>query len=208
MGSDRRQSLFIKDVWPKAKLGLFCEFFYNPFGQDVGFDPEFSSKDRSDICRMRLKNINNLLHFEFADAGISPTLWQAHTFPKSFQSKITVVHDGIDTSTLVPKSDISMTLNGNIVLTNKSEVITFVNRNLEPYRGYHIFMRALPEILKRRPSARVLIVGGDGVSYGKRDSSGKKWKDIFISEVRNSISDEDWSRVHFLGNIPYQTFIS
>ena len=202
------ESLFLKDVWPKAKVGLFCEFFYNPSGQDVGFDPEFSSKDLADIGRMRLKNINNLMHFEFADAGISPTQWQASTFPKSFQSKITVVHEGIDTSILLPKSNISMTLNGNIVLTKTSEVITFVNRNLEPYRGYHIFMRALPEVLKRRPNAKVLIVGGDGISYGKMHSSGQKWKDIFINEIRQNITDEDWSRVYFLGRIPYQTFIS
>ena len=86
-------------------------------------------------------------------------------------------------------------------------MITFVNRNLEPYRGYHIFMRALPEILKRRPNARVLIVGGDDVSYGARPESGEKWKDIFANEVRGQISDADWARVHFLGNIPYQHFV-
>jgi len=93
------------------------------------------------------------------------------------------------------------------VLTRKDDVITFVNRNLEPYRGYHIFMRALPEILKRRPKARVLIVGGEDISYGARPENGRKWKDIFIQEVRVKISQADWARVHFLGNIPYQHFI-
>jgi len=159
------------------------------------------------VCRLRLKNLNNLLHFEVADAGISPTHWQASTFPEPFRSKITVVHDGIDTVSVAPNPNVSLTLNGNLVLTKQDEVITFVNRNLEPYRGYHIFMRALPEILKRRPKARVLIVGADDVSYGARPENGQKWKDIFAKEVRPLISDADWSRVHFLGNVPYTAFI-
>ena len=201
------ESLFLKDVWPNARLGIYCEFYYHPDEADVGFDPEFPSKDVGEVCRLRLKNLNNLLHFEVVDAGISPTQWQASTFPEPFRSKITVVHDGIDTEAVAPNQAVSLTLNSDIKLTRADEVITFVNRNLEPYRGYHIFMRALPELLKRRPNARVLIVGADDVSYGARPEGGKKWKDIFASEVRPQISAADWSRVHFLGHISYQLFI-
>ncbi len=204
------ESLFLKDVWPNAKLGIYCEFFYHAQGVDVGFDPEVPPTDAGDVCRLRLKNLNNLLHFEVADAGISPTHWQASTFPEPFRSQITVVHDGIDTQAVVPKAQASLTLNtasGSLILTKSDEIITFVNRNLEPYRGYHIFMRALPELLKRRPNARVLIVGGDDVSYGARPKNGQKWKEIFASEVRPQISDADWNRLHFLGNVPYQHFI-
>ena len=201
------ESLFLKDVWPQAKLAIYCEFYYHPRGADVGFDPEFPAEDAGEVCRLRLKNLNNLLHFDVADAAISPTHWQASTFPEPFRSKITVVHDGIDTEAVAPNPAVTMTLNGNIQLTRADEVITFVNRNLEPYRGYHIFMRALPELLKRRPQARVLIVGADDVSYGARPAEGKKWKDIFASEVRPQISDAGWARVHFLGHIPYQHFI-
>lgn len=201
------ESLFLKDVWPKARIGIYCEFFYHTQGADVGFDPEFPPKDEGDACRIRLKNLNNLLHLDMADAGISPTHWQASTFPDFFRSKISVVHDGIDTDAVAPDPETSITLNGSLTLTRKDEVITFVNRNLEPYRGYHIFMRALPEILKRRPNARVLIVGGDDVSYGARPESGQKWRDIFAAEIRPKVPDADWTRVHFLGNIPYQHFI-
>ena len=201
------ESLFLKQVWPKARLGIYCEFFYRPEGADVGFDPEFPSDDPGDVCRLQLKNLNNLLHFDCADVGISPTEWQASTFPEPFRSRITVVHDGIDTAAVAPDPKVSLTINGSIALTRQDEVITFVNRNLEPYRGYHIFMRALPEILRSRPRARVLIVGGDDVSYGARPTDGRKWKDIFAAEVRPQISDADWARVHFLGNIVYQHFI-
>jgi len=201
------ESLFLKDVWPSAKLGIYCEFFYHSQGADVGFDPEFPSKDPADACRLRLKNLNNLLHFEVADAGLSPTHWQASTFPEPFRSKITVVHDGIDTDAVAPNPAVKLTLNGHLTLTRQDEVITFVNRNLEPYRGYHIFMRALPQILKQRPHARVLIVGGDAVSYGARPEKDQKWKDIFVAEMRPQIADADWARVHFLGNIAYEHFI-
>lgn len=198
------ESLFLKEVWPQTKLGIYCEFFYRTDGADVGFDPEFPAQEAGDGCRLKLKNVNNWLHFETADAGISPTEWQASTFPTAFRHKISVIHDGIDTDAVVPNPDVTLTLNENLKLTRQDELITFVNRNLEPYRGYHIFMRALPEILARRPNARILIVGGNDVSYGARPPEGSSWKEIFLAEVRDKL---DMSRVHFLGNIPYQHFI-
>ena len=200
------ESLFLKEVWPHAKLGIYCEFFYLAEGGDVGFDPEFSSDDLTIKCKIKLKNTNNLLHFEFADAAISPTKWQASTFPERFKSKITVVHDGIDTVHIKPNPNVAIKINDGQVFGKKDEIITFVNRNLEPMRGYHIFMRALPALLKARPKAHVLIVGGDHVSYGPKPDS-DSWKNIFIKEVRGQIDDDDWKRVHFLGNIPYRQFI-
>lgn len=201
------ESLFLKDVWPQAKLGIYCEFFYHADGADVGFDPEFSIKNEAEVCRLRWMNLHFLLHFDLADAAISPTRWQASTFPELFRSKITVVHDGIDTRLVAPNPGVRFALKDDLVLTDRDEVITFVNRNLEPVRGYHIFMRALPEILKRRPNLRVLIVGGARGGYGARPGAGETWKDIIASEVRPQISDADWARVHFLGNIPYPRFI-
>ncbi|WP_142803803.1 glycosyltransferase family 4 protein [Tepidiphilus sp. J10] len=207
------ESLFLKDVWPQVKLGLYCEFYYHPQGTDVGFDPEFPATDPGEVCRIRLKNLNNLMHFEVADAGISPTHWQASTFPPRFRDRITEVHDGIDTRTLVPNPQVRLTVNGELTLTRSDEVITFVNRNLEPYRGYHVFMRALPAILRRRPKARVFLVGGNDVSYGARPDparyGGKRtWREIFFEEVRPQLPDADWARVHFLGNIPYPQFVA
>ena len=200
------ESLFLKDVWPQARLGMYSEFFYHRHGADVDFDPEFLVSDEGEVCRIQLKNLNNLAHFSVADAGLSPTHWQASTFPEPFRSRITVVHDGIDTQVIRPDPQATLTLNGRLRLDRGSEIITFVNRNLEPLRGYHIFMRALPELLRRRPRARVLLVGGNDVSYGLRPESGRSWTEIFAAEVRPRISDADWSRVHFLGHIAYQHF--
>ncbi|MCX7067516.1 MAG: glycosyltransferase [Methylococcales bacterium] len=200
------ESLFLKDVWPKAKLAVYCEFFYHASGADVGFDKEFYATAPADVCRLRLKNLNNFLHFNLVDAGIAPTRWQASTFPKSFRSKITVIHEGIDTTIIAPNEQISLNLNGDngsITLSRDDEIITFISRRLEPYRGYHIFMRALPELLRRRPNARVLIVGDDAVGYGAPPPNGT-WKAIFLNEV---IQQLDMNRVHFLGHVPYELLI-
>ncbi|MDD5753716.1 MAG: glycosyltransferase family 4 protein [Methylococcales bacterium] len=202
------ESLFLKDIWADTKLAIYCEFFYHTHGTDVNFDPEFLNPDPTNDCRLRLKNTNNLLHFDIADAGISPTYWQASTFPQPFRDNIAVIHDGIDTDAIAPNPNVSLTLNvnggGTVNLTRNDEIITFVNRNLEPYRGYHTFMRALPEIMRRRPKARILIVGADGVSYGAKAPEGQKWKDIFLNEVSDQL---DMSRIHFLGHIDYSHFI-
>ena len=201
------ESTFIKEVWPSAKLGIYCEYYYHHDKNDLNFDPEFEDNDPGLVCRIKMKNINNEMHFKIADAGISPTEFQANTFPPSFRKKITVVHDGIDTTMAVPDPNVSMTLNAEWTLTRQSKVLTFVNRNLEPMRGYHVFMRALPEILRRNPDLVVLIVGGDDVSYGAKAESDKSWRDIFAEEVRPSIADSDWQRVKFMGNVKYQHFI-
>lgn len=197
------ESLFLKDVWPRAKLLIYCEFHYAASGLDSDFDPEFLSVDPGDVCRLQVKNVNNLLHFETADAGVSPTHWQRSTFPEPFRSKIKVIHDGIDTAHACPNPDVWLQL-GSIKLTRSDEIITFVNRNIEPYRGCHTFIRSLPDILARRPNARVIIVGSDGVSYGAPAPDGKKWKDVFLEEVKHKI---DMSRVHFVGHVDYKYFI-
>jgi hypothetical protein len=40
-----------------------------------------------------------------------------------------------------------------------------VARNLEPYRGFHHFMRALQIVQREHKTCHAIIVGGDGVSY-------------------------------------------
>lgn len=198
------ESLFLKEVWPAAKLAIYAEFFYTSEGGDTGFDPEFPVADvAADRCRLRLKNLNNQLALEQADAALSPTHWQASTYPAAFRDRISVIHDGIDCDALRPDPGVRFELPTGQVLTRDDEVITFVNRNLEPYRGYHRFMRALPALLRERPRAQVLIVGGDDVSYGARPPQGTTWKQTYLDEVR---ADIDGERVHFLGMLSRDRF--
>lgn len=202
------EAMFLKDVWPSARMGLYCELYYQAEAEGQAFDPEFpAAKPGTDALRMRLRNINNAMHFDIANAGISPTQFQASTFPEPFRSEISVIHDGINTHIAQPKPDVTLPLSNGKNVSRSDEVITFINRNLEPYRGYHVFMRALPELLRARPDAQIVILGGDEVSYGAAAPKGTTWKQIYIDEVRGKISDENWARVHFLGRIPYDRFL-
>ena len=202
------ESLFLKDAWPQARLGMYCEFFYKAEGADLNFDPEFPGEEETAACQMRLKNINNLLHFEVADAGLAPTQWQADNFPKPFRDKVTVVHDGIDTHALTPNPAVSLSLNGQPPITRADEVVTFVNRNLEPYRGYHVFMRSLPRLLKLRPKARILIIGADGAGYGKKPAKGGSWREIYLAEIAPQLSSAERDRIFFLGAVPYHQYVA
>src|SRR5690606_6810061 len=131
------------------------------------FDPEFPSTQEQRRYRLRMRNATTLLALASADAAVTPTLWQAAQFPTALRSKIRIIHEGIDTDLVAPNPRASLKFaRETMTLRAGQEVITFASRNLEPYRGYHIFMRALPEILRARPNAHAVIVGGDSVSYG------------------------------------------
>ena len=209
------EPIFLKEVWPRAKLLLYCEWYYPLQGADVCFDAEFQAPDPRAICRMRAKNAHNLMAYELADAGVSPTHWQADTHPAWFRPRIQVIHDGVDTTVVkpalerrplrlpIPADEGAGIPAGEVTLQPDDEIISFVNRNLEPYRGYHVFIRAVPELLRRRPRAHIVIVGGNSVSYGAPCPEGS-WKQRFLAEVRDDI---DWRRVHFVGNIPYASFL-
>lgn len=203
------ESLFLKQLWPAAKLILYGEFFYASEGADMGFDPEFAPpKDESDAerCRLQMKNLNHLAHLGQADLIVSPTHWQASRFPSPWGERIAVVHDGIDTNLLRPDPTVKAQLADGRELRKGDEVITFVARNLEPYRGFHVFMRALPALLRARPQAHVVIVGEDGVSYGKAPKSHRHWREFMLAEMGAQINAEDARRVHFVGRLQREAF--
>jgi glycosyltransferase involved in cell wall biosynthesis len=196
------ESLFLKDKFPRAKLLTFCEFYYHGRGADVGFDPE----DRADLdamCLVRTQNAHLLLSLESSDRGVSPTEWQRSVHPAAFRPKISVIFDGIDTTTVRPDPQASFALPDGRLLTAADEVVTYVARDLEPYRGFRSFMRALPELLRRRPDAQVLIVGGDKVNYGLPAPGGRTWRETMLEQVDGI----DLARVHFLGKIPYRRYL-
>ena len=150
-------------------MGLYCEFFHHADDNQIGFDPEFPRKNNAkDALRLRVRNLNNHLHFRIAEAGISPTHFQADTFPPAFRDHINVMHDAVNTGLLVKNADAVLKVSDNLSLTRNDEVITFINRNLEPYRRYHQFTRALPKFLKLRPNAHVVLLGGNEVSYSEK----------------------------------------
>ena len=196
------ETLYVKDVFPDTKLINYFEFFYHSNGADTNFDPEFPNS-LDDVLRIRTKNSINLLSLQASDAGISPTQWQKSLYPSEFQSKISVIHEGVNIDIAKPNSEALLTLPNGQKLTTKDKVVTYVARNLEPYRGFHQFMRALPEICQRQPDCHVLIVGGDDISYGRKLDSGLNYREKLLQEIRF-----DQNRVHFLGQLSYTDYLS
>lgn len=199
------EALFCKDVWPDARLIVFGEFYYSANGADYNFDPEFAADSLLSRARLRIKNTVHLHALEAMDAGYTPTRWQLGQLPRPYRDRFEVIFDGIDTDLVCPNPSASLQLRRDGVrLAPGDEVITFVNRNLEPYRGFHVFMRALPEILRLRPAARCLIIGGDDVSYGFKPSQGGTWREVMLAEVGTRLPMD---RVHFLGRLPYADYL-
>jgi glycosyltransferase involved in cell wall biosynthesis len=195
------ETWLVKEVWPATRLLCLQEFFY---GADLNFDPEFPMPARDGAFRFRLKNNCLLPGLDGMDWGMSPTLWQQQQFPERYRSRISVAFEGIDTDLVCPgPADTLSVASPPVTLSRGDELVTFVNRNLEPYRGYHTFMRALPGLFQRRPDARVVIVGGDEAGYGAAPPSGT-WRERFLDEVRERI---DLRRVHFVGKLPYNALL-
>jgi glycosyltransferase involved in cell wall biosynthesis len=195
------ETWLVKDVWPAVPLLCLKEFYY---GADLNFDPEFPYPGRDGAYRFRLKNFGLLPALDTMDWGMSPTTWQQRQFPERYRSKISVAFEGIDANVASPRPSAGLTLGSPPVrLEPGDEIVSFVSRALEPYRGYHSFMRALPRLLELRPRARVVIVGGDANGYGASPSTGT-WRERYLSEVRERI---DSSRVHFVGMLPHGDLI-
>src|SRR5579863_902002 len=196
--------LFIKDVWPNVPMLGYFEFFYRVAGSDLNFDPEFPGGPE-DAMRIRMRNATNLLSLEAADWGHTPTNWQRDQYPARYHDRISVIHEGVNTDHVRPDDSARLWLRGGVTLSPEDQVLTYSARNLEPYRGFHVFMRALPALLERCPQLRVFIVGGDSVSYGRRPAQAPNWREHMLAELGSRL---DRSRVHFVGWLPYEQYLA
>jgi glycosyltransferase involved in cell wall biosynthesis len=199
------ETLFIKDVFPDTPLLANFEFYYHAQGADVGFDPEFHSIF-NEPARLRARNAINLMAFASADWGHTATHWQHSLYPPEMRPRISVLHEGVDTEWIRPDAEASFVLpDSGRTLTRADEVITYVARNLEPYRGFHVFMRALPRLLARRARAQVVILGGDEVSYGAPAPPQSSFREMMLKELKGKV---DLKRVHFLGLVDHAAYTS
>jgi glycosyltransferase involved in cell wall biosynthesis len=198
------EMLFVKDVFPDTPILSYFEFYYHVHNVDVGFDAQFPASP-IDPFRLRARNAVGLLTFDAVDWGHTPTRWQREVHPPELRPRISVLHEGVNTEEVTPDPEAWVQLSGLATrLTARDEVVTYVARNLEPYRGFHIFMRAAREILRRRPRTHIAIVGGDGVSYGTAPSNGKTWREVMLTELNLGAEQ----RLHFLGQIPHDAYLN
>lgn len=200
------EALPVRAVFPAARIILYCEYFYRSRNSDADFDPEIASFGVDGRVRIDIKNAATLLALADADGAIAPTAWQRSTFPPEWQNKIRVLHEGVDTGRIRAKADEGHAFRASVHERAKGgPIVTFVARSLEPYRGFHSFMRALPTIQAARPDAHVFVVGREAVSYGTAPDGHASWKAAMLAELEGMI---DLSRVHFLGNLDYADYLS
>ena len=195
-------TLFAKDIFPRAKLLCYFEWFYNAHGSDADFDPN-DPINADDEARIRIKNAPILIDLYSCDRGLSPTNWQRQQFPPEFHSKITVRHDGVDTDYFKPEPGAKLVLPRiNLDLSEVSEIVTYVARGMEPYRGFPQLIKTIAILQKKRPQCHCVIVGKNRVAYGKSLPDGQTYKDVMLEKF-----PLDMSRVHFTDLLPYDEYL-
>lgn len=195
-------TLFIKDIFPNAKLLCYFEWFYQAHGSDADFDPA-DPINADDEARIRIKNAPILLDLYSCDRGLSPTSWQHQQFPPEYRDKITVHHDGIDTNFFKPKPGYNLVIPRlNLDLSSVKELVTYVARGMEPYRGFPQLIETIALLQKQRPHCHAVIVGENRVAYGKSLPDGKTYKEFMLEKV-----PLDLNRVHFTGLLPYSEYL-
>ena len=190
-------------LWPGVPVLGYHEFFYHLDDYDVGFDPEFPNPVEN-FARIRAKNAVNLLALNNPGHGQTPTAFQLGSYPAWARERISLLPEGVDTEKCSPAPAIARRVFklGDVAVAPREKLVTYVARDLEPYRGFHIMMRAIPRLLAERPDLRVVMVGGDGVSYGARLAN-DTWRDFMLRELGSRF---DPSRCHFVGKLPYDDY--
>lgn len=193
-------TIFAKDIYPETPLMCYFEWYYHAYGSDANFDPN-DPLNADDVARIRVKNAPILIDLASCDWGVSPTYWQRSQFPPEFHSKLSVVHDGVDTEFFKPEPGAKLVL-PNLDLSHVDELVTYVARGMEPYRGFPEFIEAVGYIQERRPNCHVVVVGSDRVCYGKSLPNGETYKDYMLKKI-----PLDLTRVHFVGSLPYGLYL-
>jgi len=199
------ETIHIQAIYPDTPQILFGELYYRPYGLDSDFDPEFDLPGLEENMRVHAKNATQALAFTMGARIVSPTRFQADSFPPAFQPMIEVIHEGVDTGRARRKPGATLDLADGQRIDGKRPVVTFINRRFERLRGFHVLMRALPEFLRACPDAQVVLIGEEkGVSYGRALPDGEEWKDRMLAEVGDRL---DMNRVHFLGRVEHDRMI-
>ncbi|MCR9212780.1 MAG: glycosyltransferase family 4 protein [Proteobacteria bacterium] len=193
-------SLYVKEVFPDAKLLNYFEWFYHAHGSDADFlEPDAVGFDAA--ARIRTKNTPLLLDLAQCDWGQVPTGFQLSQIPEIFHNKLTQLHDGVDVEFFKPDRRIIRKI-GNLDFTDVPEILTYATRGMEPYRGFPQFMRAAAQLMERRPNLHVIVVGEDRVSYGKKLPKGEGWGQRMVAELK-----PDPERLHFTGRLSYPDYL-
>lgn len=194
-------TMFMKDIFPDVPLICYFEWFSKTEDSVFNFNNQILTEDEK--AKTKCNNSHVLMDLINCDAGLSPTQWQKDQFPKEFQDKIKLLHDGVDTDLCKPNENAKLFIKEkNLTLTSKDEVITYATRGMEPYRGFPDFMQAVETLQKKRPNAHFVIAGDDITCYGPKLVKGT-FKELVLQQL-----NIDLSRVHFVGTLPFEEYVN
>ncbi len=184
---------YLRDAFPNARRAALFEWYYNSYGSDVEFLQKGQvGPDRQ--MRLRTWNAHILLELADVDIAVTPTSWQQSQFPKHLRSSLKVIHEGIDWQEFsrlrLSRPAQPPCLDGK----ENCEVVTYVSRGFEDYRGFPQAMQAFAELQRRRPNVQILIAGSDVVAYGAERTDGRSWGQWARQEA-----GLDSERTHWLG---------
>jgi glycosyltransferase involved in cell wall biosynthesis len=187
-------TLFLGELFPETPIINYFEYFYHPHNSDLDFRPEWPPLEY-DRLRSHARNAMILLDLANCQAGYTPTNYQKNLFPVEFHPKLSVIHDGIDT-TFWQREQPTPRQVGNLVIPENTQVITYVSRGLEAMRGFDIFMQIAQRICEYKKDVIFLIVGSEKVAYGgdMKHISAPSFKEYVLSK-----DNYDLDRYHFLG---------
>ena len=193
------EAMLLRQVFPASPLVIWPELWLKP--EHMGLAGQVPSVQQLQYLRVKDWLVDGAM--ADAAAAVLPTRYQASTFPERWQQKIEVIHEGVTENLFdLPRLQ-SLQISAEQCLDPSAPVVTFISRNLEPMRGFPLFMKALPTLQTRRPDVQVVIVGGDELSYSNGPESGT-WREVLLEELKRQL---DLNRVHFLGRIPHSELI-
>jgi glycosyltransferase involved in cell wall biosynthesis len=195
-------TLYLRELFPNARLIGYFEWFYHPHNSDADY-LQSGAMSADQACRIRTLNAPILMALEDVDFGIVPTHFQRRKFPASYQHKLDTLHDGVDTEYFVPDENSSRRF-GNQDFSGTDRLVTYATRGLEPYRGFPHFMKAISGLLARDKSVHVAIAGEDKAFYSRQLADG----DSYMKKMLRELPDLPLDRVHFVGTLPRDDYRS
>ena len=200
------EGLHLRSVWPGAVLIAYPELYGSPLCLGHGFDPRLAPITPRLLECIDRQNLLASAAVSASDAAVVPTKLQRDSFPLALQGQLHQIHEGVDTSLACPDASARFDCGSGLVLQPGDPVVTLACRSLEPLRGIHTVLEALPALMRARPDVQVVLAGHTTqAGYGVlSDHSGGHFGEQ-LEKVEGRL---DRSRLHAVGWLPLEQLFS
>lgn len=155
--------LYAKEIWPKAKLVAYFEWWYGDSTSELyqyNSTNEWLKFSSDMISKLWQRNQAISMELAVADQIITPSYWQLNQLPEVYKTNAIVIKESVEEDILKAMTKIQRRKQDNVFL------ITYGTRGLEPMRCFPEFINELPSILKKYENVQISIAGRDEIYYG------------------------------------------